>query len=481
MKKKTIFKKSFCSTLALLLVCLLLPVTAEAASVRLNKTNLTLSIGKTYTLKVSGTRAKVKWSSTRTNVATVSQKGLVKAKAPGKTVIRAKVGKKTYSCNVTVNANAKAKGLRFQTLDNGMFIQGSSSAKISFSLDRPSVNVTVSVKASNGSVVYKNTFRSCKANTTYTVTWNGKKGGTAVGSGTYTAVVKAGSIQTASARLIVRRNEFSGGTGSRSNPFKVANLTQFRAVARYNGYYFQQTAHIDGHGVEKFDGIYSADNPFNGTYDGNGFTIKNLIMRNSGKENLALFGGVGVKGVLRRITAEKIDLIGRANSAVLFLVNNGKIDRCTIKDCYITGTDCAGMLGHRNNETGLITNCKVSGGSIHLSRNGNGDIWSSGLIVDNFGSLMDSETTSVSMLGTIHWGSALSAGVVRWNTGKVSNCGATNCIMAAEKNRDNPNAKVHEERTAGICELNEGNISDCYSSGCTAKADGVYEDRGIVR
>lgn len=160
-----------------MLICLLLPITADAASIRLNKTNLTLSIGKTYTLKISGTKARARWTSTRTNVATVSQKGIVKAKAPGKTAIRAKVGRKIYTCNVTVNANAKAKGLRFQTLDNGMFIQGSSGAKITFALDRPSVNVTVSVKASNGSNVYKSTFRSCKANTTYSVTWNGKKAG----------------------------------------------------------------------------------------------------------------------------------------------------------------------------------------------------------------------------------------------------------------------------------------------------------------
>lgn len=299
-----------------------------------------------------------------------------------------------------------------------------------------------------------------------------EKGGTVVDPDTYTAVVKAGSIQTTSPGLIVRRNEFAGGTGSRTNPIKVANLNQFRAVAKYNGYHFQQTADIDGHGVEKFNGIYSEDNPFNGTYDGNGFTIRNLIMQNSGKENLALFGGVGPKGVLRRITAEKIDLIGRTNSAVLFLKNNGKIDRCTVKDCYITGTDCASMLGHRNNETGMITNCKVSGGSIHLNRGGS--VWSSALVVDNFGSLMDSIADSVSIVATTgNWYKDIlfAGGVTRWSTGKISNCGATNCSMTGNRTG----------RTAGICELNEGNISDCYSSGCTAEGDGIYENKGIVR
>ena len=84
------------------------------------------------------------------------------------------------------------------------------------------------------------------------------------------------------------------------------------------------------------------------------------------------------------------------------------------------------------------------------------------------------------MLGSVSWGYVRSAGVVRWNTGKASNCGALNCSMAAETVSD-VNCRVHEERTAGICELNEGNISNCYSSGCTAKANGVYENKGIVR
>ncbi len=468
---KTASKKLFCAIVAVMLACALLSVTANAAGIGLNKKAVTLSIGKTYNLKVTGTRARVKWTSSKTSVATVSAKGVVKAKAPGQATIRAKVNRRTYSCKVTVNANANVKGLKFQTMDKGMFIQNSSSAKISFSLDRPSVNVAVSVRASNGSTVYKSVFKSCRANTTYSVTWNGKRNGNAVDSGSYTVVVKAGNIQKTSARLIVRKNEFAGGTGSRSNPFKVANLSQFLAVAKYNGYSFQQIANIDGNGVAKIDGIYSEDNPFNGTYDGNGFVIKNLIMQNSGKEDLALFGGVGTKGVLKRITAEKIDVIGKRYSAVLFLENNGKIDRCTVKDCYITGNERAGMLGHTNGEKGMITNCKTSGGSIHLNRNG--DMWSSALVVNNFGSFMDSTADSVSIVGTMSYGyqTLRAGGVVRWNAGKVANCGAINCNMTCNKS----------ERSAGICEYNEGNISDCYSSGCTAKADGVYENQGIVR
>ena len=43
---------------------------------------------------------KVVWKSSKKKVATVSKKGKVKAKKPGKTTITAKVGKKKYKCKV---------------------------------------------------------------------------------------------------------------------------------------------------------------------------------------------------------------------------------------------------------------------------------------------------------------------------------------------------------------------------------------------
>lgn len=81
------------------------PVQVEAAStVKLNKTKLVLDRGKTYQLKVSGTKKKVTWKSSKKSVATVSSSGKVTAKKTGKAVITAKVGKSTYRCNVTVES-----------------------------------------------------------------------------------------------------------------------------------------------------------------------------------------------------------------------------------------------------------------------------------------------------------------------------------------------------------------------------------------
>lgn len=74
----------------------------RAASAKLNKKSVTMWVGDTLQLKVSNTKDKVKWSSNKKSVATVSAKGKVKAKKSGKAVITAKVANKKLKCKITV-------------------------------------------------------------------------------------------------------------------------------------------------------------------------------------------------------------------------------------------------------------------------------------------------------------------------------------------------------------------------------------------
>lgn len=76
--------------------------TVQAASVKINKKKLTLNVKENYTLKISGTSKKVKWSSSNKKVATISSKGKVTAKKKGKVTITAKVSGKKYKCKIIV-------------------------------------------------------------------------------------------------------------------------------------------------------------------------------------------------------------------------------------------------------------------------------------------------------------------------------------------------------------------------------------------
>ena len=89
--------------LVFLLCLLVLSVGMTAAAKEtLNQTNLTLLKGRSASLKVRGTKKKVRFTSSKRSVATVNAKGKVTAKKKGTAVITAKVGRKKLKCKVVV-------------------------------------------------------------------------------------------------------------------------------------------------------------------------------------------------------------------------------------------------------------------------------------------------------------------------------------------------------------------------------------------
>lgn len=116
-------------------------VTAEAATtVKLNKRKTTIYVGKTEQLKVKGTKSKVKWSSNKKSVATVSSKGKVKGKKAGTAIITAKVGNKKYKCKVTVKSVFSVNTKKVTIKDDG---------KIYMTINHPYASVTSSVSDTN--------------------------------------------------------------------------------------------------------------------------------------------------------------------------------------------------------------------------------------------------------------------------------------------------------------------------------------------
>ena len=87
---------------------------AATQKTRLNAKTMTLQVGQKKTLKVknAGKKAKLKWSSNKKSIATVSKKGVVKAVKAGNAVVTCKVttknGKTTkLTCKVAVKKTAK--------------------------------------------------------------------------------------------------------------------------------------------------------------------------------------------------------------------------------------------------------------------------------------------------------------------------------------------------------------------------------------
>lgn len=105
-------KRNHLATMAVIILftlTLLLPMQTQAAP-KISRKKITLMAGKTVTLRVKGTKGKVKWKSSKKKVVSVKKTGARKAKITAKKKGQAKVtaivGRKKLVCQVTV----KAKG-----------------------------------------------------------------------------------------------------------------------------------------------------------------------------------------------------------------------------------------------------------------------------------------------------------------------------------------------------------------------------------
>ena len=119
--KKYVKKLMAMLMVMLLVVTMAAPATVSAAPVRLNKSSVTVLVGKTYQLKVKGTKKKAKWSSSNKKVATVNSKGVITGKKAGTVKVTAKIGKKKYTCKVKIKANKWTTSVKYQqrnTWDN---------------------------------------------------------------------------------------------------------------------------------------------------------------------------------------------------------------------------------------------------------------------------------------------------------------------------------------------------------------------------
>lgn len=240
----------------MLLCCLLLSVIAmpvSASAAKLNKKGISLNVGKTYTLKASGTKGKITWTSSKKSVATVSSKGVVKAKKKGTAVIAAKYGKKKLTCKVTVKQPVKSIKLN----------KTSATLKKGKSL---TLKATISPSSANNKAV---TWSSSNKKVA-TVSSKGVVKAVGNGTATITVKVKDGSGKKATCKITVGTTN----TPSNNTPIHTAiigvklNLGMINVV--YGNHELHTKIDLTGDGnADQLDiqatGTGWSDNKFNGT------------------------------------------------------------------------------------------------------------------------------------------------------------------------------------------------------------------------
>ncbi|MCR5737230.1 MAG: Ig-like domain-containing protein, partial [Eubacterium sp.] len=91
----------------------------SSKKISLSKKSAKIQKGQKLKLKLKNAKAsKVKWTSSRKKVATVSKKGVVKAKKKGKTTITAKYKGKKYRCKITVKKSGMTRTQAYNKAKN---------------------------------------------------------------------------------------------------------------------------------------------------------------------------------------------------------------------------------------------------------------------------------------------------------------------------------------------------------------------------
>ncbi len=160
--------------------------------------------------------------------------------------------------------------------------------------------------------------------------------------------------------------QFAGGTGEAATPYQVASPWQLDNVRLYQDKHFILTTDIDlsaylseegegYNGGEGWEPVGISENPFTGSFDGDGHVIENLFIDKPDTNYVGLFGYVGENGEISELCLKSADVIGGDYVGGLAGFNY----KGTIADSFVTGTvygnDTIGGVAGQNQ--GSIAGC----------------------------------------------------------------------------------------------------------------------------
>ena len=267
--------------------------------------------------------------------------------------------------------------------------------------------------------------------------------------------------------------QYSGGTGEPHNPYQIATVEDLIFLGDSSEDYdkhFILTADIDLDpnlpGGRIFTKALIAPNPvypfretrttFTGSFDGNGYAIRNLLIDNSEKDNyLGIFGFIGSNGQVENLRIEHILIKGqRHNVGGLAGENWGVITGCHISGYVYGRSDIGGLVG-TNGSYELIR----SGVDTQYNANGISDETVEGTIL--------ACSTDVNVVG-IDGGSGSQGvgGLVGENSGGMISCCSSSGTVTGER------------KVGGLVGTNlKGKIDNSYSE---SNVHGLEDVGGLV-
>ena len=152
---------------------------------------------------------------------------------------------------------------------------------------------------------------------------------------------------------------FEDGTGTANDPYLISEWGHLNSVRFVEGQdvYFQLTADLDSNSTG-YDSLASSlgyagsgwlpigdlANPFNGHFDGNQFTIKDMVIDRPAEDHIGLFG-VADSMMIENLTIHNAQVEGRDSVGTLVGFWDGALMEDSITNVYITQTTVIGGSG----------------------------------------------------------------------------------------------------------------------------------------
>jgi hypothetical protein len=99
------------------------------------------------------------------------------------------------------------------------------------------------------------------------------------------------------------------------------------------------------------------NDPFTGTFDGNGYTISNITIDEDGEDYIGLFGYIGSGGVVYDLTLIDVNMTGGDSVGGFAGANLGTVMNCSVSGDVYAYEVAGGFVGENTNS---IDNCSSS-------------------------------------------------------------------------------------------------------------------------
>ncbi len=296
---------------------------------------------------------------------------------------------------------------------------------------------------------------------------------------------------------------FSGGNGTTSDPYQIANMTDFlEFVGAASNSTYVLTANIDFAGTVYTGALIAA---FDGTFDGAGHKISNLTI-NSDDDNIGLFGVLNSGAIVSDLTIDNVTISATGKYVGgLCGRNNGTMQSCSVSGT-VTGLALAndnpyddpaynimfpvgGLCGWNNymivscHSAGQVSGVNCVGGLAGISNNGR----------------MESSYSTADVIGLNYIGgltgyfnnfsypvNCFASGSVTGNFNVGGLCGGGGDLNATLVSCFASGKVTGISRVGGLCGQYSGVVMNCYATGAVSGSSLVgalvgYNSSGSVR